>query len=104
MEELDKLKPVVRNLESLYEMKDRSVRDLQSSLSATTSELNRYKSIALKLQQQDDRSHASARAGVSRQEETDGEGHTSYRSRHSGARSHSSGTASPWRSGDRPSR
>jgi len=104
VEELDKLKPVVRNLESLYEMKDRSVRDLQSSLSATTSELNRYKSIALKLQQQDDRSQASARAGTSRHEETGVEGHTSYRSRYSRTRSHSSGTASPWRAGDRPSR
>ena len=76
LEELDKLKPVVRNLESLYEMKDRSVRDLQSSLAATTSELKKYKRMALRLHQHGDGSQVSALAGTNRHEDIGEEGRT----------------------------
>ena len=54
IEEIDKLKPVVSNFQSLYEMKDQSVRELQSNLSSTMDELEKYKRLSLRLQQQID--------------------------------------------------
>ena len=61
IEEIDKLKPVVSTFQSLYEMKDQSVRELQSNLSSTMDELERYKRLSSRLQQQIDEAESLSR-------------------------------------------
>ena len=61
IEEIDKLKPVVSTFQSLYEMKDQSVRELQSNLSSTMDELERYKRLSSRLQQQIDEAESMPR-------------------------------------------
>lgn len=61
IEEIDKLKPVVSTFQSLYEMKDQSVRELQSNLSSTLDELERYKRLSSRLQQQIDEAESLPR-------------------------------------------
>ena len=43
IEELDKLRPIVRHLESLYDMKGRTVKKLESHLAAAQEELSKYR-------------------------------------------------------------
>lgn len=52
MEELDRLRPVVSNLESLYELKERSVRDMQVGRDEARKEAKKYKALALRLEHQ----------------------------------------------------
>lgn len=61
IEEIDKLKPVVSTFQSLYEMKDQSVRELQFNLSSTMDELERYKRLSSRLQQQVDEAESLSR-------------------------------------------
>ena len=64
IDEIDKLKPVVNNFQSLYEMKDQAVRELQSNLSLAKDEVEKYKQLSARLQQQVDEAESLSRRGA----------------------------------------
>ena len=64
IDEIDKLKPVVNNFQSLYEMKDQAVRELQSNLSLAKDEVEKYKQLSARLQEQVDEAESLSRQGA----------------------------------------
>jgi len=64
IDEIDKLKPVVNNFQSLYEMKDQAVRELQSNLSLAKDEVEKYKQLSSRLQQRVDEAESLSRRGA----------------------------------------
>ena len=110
IEEIDKLKPVVSTFQSLYEMKDQSVRELQSTLSSTMDELENYKRLSSRLQQSLDEAESQSRRRVREEFPTSASAAASvpprpdrgtpYRSRYSGSyegRSTDDDAAQRWR-------